>query len=237
MALTEEECLALSQAVQKSGKQLTVGFNRRYAPSYIRVKQQIAKRTAPAVLNCRINSPGISGSYWMADPAIGGAILGEACHFVDLMYWLLDSEPTEVFASSLPAGSKDPIGQNNLAASFSFADGSIANLTYCTVGSRTSGGERVEAFVSGIGVSAENFRESVVRAGLVRKSSSWFAEKGYDPQMRAFFAALRSGKPADITVRDGVRSTLGCLRMLQSAREHLPCSLDLDQFLASSNPQ
>jgi hypothetical protein len=95
----------------------------------------------------------------------------------------------------------------------------------------------VEAFVSGIGVSAENFRESIVRAGVVRKSSSWFAEKGYDAQMRAFFAALRSGKPADITVRDGVRSTLGCLRMLQSAREHLPCSLDLDQFLASSNPQ
>jgi predicted dehydrogenase/threonine dehydrogenase-like Zn-dependent dehydrogenase len=237
MALTEEECLALHQAVLESGKQLTVGFNRRYAPSYIHLKQQISKRTAPAVLNCRINSPGISGSYWMADPAIGGAILGEACHFVDLLYWLLDSEPIEVFASSLPTGSKDPIGQNNLVASFSFADGSIANLTYCTVGSSTSGGERVEAFVPGIGVSAENFRESIVRAGLVRKSSSWFAEKGYDAQMQAFFAAVRSGKPADITVRDGVRSTLGCLRMLQSAREHLPCSLGLDQFLASSNPQ
>ena len=237
MALTEKECLALYQAVQESGRHLTVGFNRRYAPSYIRVKQQISKRTAPAVLNCRINSPGISGSYWMADPTFGGAILGEACHFVDLMYWLLDSEPTEVFSSSLPAGSKDPIGQNNLVASFSFADGSIANLTYCTVGSRTSGGERVEAFVPGIGVSAENFRESVVRAGVVRKSSSWFTEKGYDAQVQAFFAALRSGKSADITVRDGVRATLGCLRMLQSAREHLPCSIDLDQFLASSNPQ
>jgi predicted dehydrogenase/threonine dehydrogenase-like Zn-dependent dehydrogenase len=237
MALTEQECSALYQAVQESGKQLTVGFNRRYAPSYIRIKQQIAKRTAPAVLNCRINSPGISGSYWMADPAIGGAILGEACHFVDLMYWLLDSEPTGVFASSLPTGKKDPIGENNLAATFSFADGSIANLTYCTVGSRTSGGERVEAFVPGVGVSAENFRESVVRAGLVRKSSSWFAEKGYEDQMKSFFSALRFGKSPDITVRDGVRATLGCLRMLQSAREHSPCSLDLDQFLASSDSQ
>jgi predicted dehydrogenase len=237
MALTEQECSELYRAVQESGKQLTVGFNRRYAPSYIRMKQQISKRTAPAVLNCRINSPGISGSYWMADPAIGGAILGEACHFVDLMYWLLDSEPTEVFASSLPTGRKDPIGENNLAATFSFADGSIANLTYCTVGSRTSGGERVEAFVPGVGVSAENFRESVVRAGLVSKSSSWFAEKGYEDQMKSFFSALRLGKSADITVRDGVRSTLGCLRMLQSAREHSPCSLDLDQFLASSDSQ
>jgi predicted dehydrogenase/threonine dehydrogenase-like Zn-dependent dehydrogenase len=234
MALTEEECSALSRAVQESGKQLTIGFNRRYAPSYIRLKQQIAKRTAPAVLNCRINSPGISGSYWMADPAIGGAILGEACHFVDLMYWLLDSEPVEVFASSLPTGLKDPIGENNMVASFSFADGSIANLTYCTVGSRTSSGERVEAFASGVGASAENFRESVVRSGMVHKRSSWFAEKGYDDQMQAFFSALKQGKPADITVRDGVRATIGCMRMLQSAREHVPCSLDLDRFLTSS---
>ena len=78
----------------------------------------------------------------MADPAIGGAILGEACHFIDLTFWLLDSEPLEVSAYSLPVGKKEPIGENNMVASFRFADGSIANLTYCTVGSRTSGGER-----------------------------------------------------------------------------------------------
>ena len=71
---------------------------------------------------------------------------------------------------------------------------------------------------------------------MVRKRSSWFAEKGYDAQMQAFFSALKQGKPADITVRDGVRATIGCLRMLQSAREHVPCSLDLDRFLTSSEP-
>ena len=165
MALTEEECRELSQAVEDTGKQLTVGFNRRYAPTYMALKKQIAKRTGPAVLNCRVNSPGISGSYWMADPAIGGAILGEACHFVDLMYWLLDSEPVEVSAYSLPIGKEDPIGENNLVAAFRFADGSIANLTYCTVGSRTSGGERVEAFAPGVGASAEDFKQSILRTG------------------------------------------------------------------------
>jgi predicted dehydrogenase/threonine dehydrogenase-like Zn-dependent dehydrogenase len=236
MALTEEECRALYRATQESGKQLTVGFNRRYAPSYIRLKQQLAKRAAPAVLNCRINSPGISGSYWMADPAVGGAILGEACHFVDLMYWLLDSEPVEVSAYSLPTGTKDPIGENNMTATFRFTDGSVASLTYCTVGSRTSGGERVEVFAPGVGAFAENFKQSAVQTSVVRRSSRWFAEKGYEAQMRAFFAALQNGKPPDITVRDGVRSTLGCLRMMQSAREHVPCEIALDNFLASSLP-
>ena len=237
MALTEDECRNIYQAVRDSGKQLTVGFNRRYAPSYVRLKEQLKKRTAPAVLNCRINSPGISGSYWMADPAIGGAILGEACHFVDLMYWLLDSEPIEVFAASFPTGMKDPIGQNNLVATFSFADGSIGNLTYCTVGSRTSAGERVEAFAPGMGASAENFRESVVRTGVASKRSSWFAEKGYEAQMKTFFASLQKGQPSEISVRDGVRATVGCLRMLQSAREHAPCSLDLDGFLMAPDAQ
>jgi predicted dehydrogenase len=169
----------------------------------------------------------------MADPAIGGAVLGEACHFVDLMYWLLDFEPMEVSAYSLPTGRKDPIGENNLVAAFRFADGSIANLTYCTVGSRTSSGERVEAFATGLGASCEDFKQSIVRTGVVRKSSSWFAEKGYEAQMRAFFAALKNGKPPEITVRDGVRSTLACLRMLQSARENTPCAIDLEDFLAS----
>jgi predicted dehydrogenase len=233
MALTHDECRDLYQAVQKTGKQITVGFNRRFAPTYMRMKQQIAKRTGPAVANCRVNSPGISGSYWMADPAIGGAILGEACHFVDLLYWLLDSEPLEVTAYSLPTGKMDPIGQNNLVASFRFADDSIANLTYCTVGSRTSGGERVEAFAPGAGAMAEDFKRSVIRTGMVRKQSSWFAEKGYAAQMRDFFDALKQGRPPEVTVRDGVRSTLGCLCMLESARERAPRTIDLDGFLAS----
>ena len=233
MALTEDECRELALAVAESGKQLTVGFNRRYAPSYLTLKRTLSKRSGPAVLNCRVNSPGISGSYWMADPAIGGAILGEACHFIDLMYWLLESEPVAVSAFSLPTGKKDPIGENNVVASFHFADGSIGNLTYCTVGSRTSGGERVEAFAPGLGAMAEDFKQSVVKTNVISRNSSWFAEKGYAAQMQAFFAAIRKSQVPDVTVRDGARATIGCLRMLDSARNLAPCPIELDAVLTS----
>jgi predicted dehydrogenase len=231
MALTEEECRELYRAVSQTGLQLTVGFNRRFAPSYAGLKQRLAKRSGPAVLNCRINSPGIAGTYWMADPATGGAILGEACHFVDLMHWLLDAEPVAVSAYSLPTGVKEPIGENNLVAAFRFADGSIGNLTYCTVGSRTSGGERVEAFAPGLGASAEDFKRLQIRTAVIQKRASLFAEKGYAEQMNDFFAAIQSGKPAAVDVRDGVRATLGCLKMLESARNLSPCVIDLDGFL------
>jgi predicted dehydrogenase/threonine dehydrogenase-like Zn-dependent dehydrogenase len=227
MAITEAECDDILDAVRQSGKQLTVGFNRRFAPFYLAVKKTLAKRNGPAVLSCRVNSPGISGSYWMADPSIGGAILGEACHFIDLMYWLLESEPVSVSAYSLPTGQKEPIGENNVAASFHFADGSVGNLTYCTIGSKTSGGERVEVFAQGLGASTEDFKRLSIQTGMRRNSSRMWAEKGYAAQLSEFFASIRAGKSTGITVVDGVRATIGCLRMLDSARELRPFAIEM----------
>jgi predicted dehydrogenase len=218
MALTEEECAALARAARESGKQLMVGFNRRFAPFYREQRAVLSRRAGPAVLNCRVNSPGIAGEYWMADPAIGGAILGEACHFTDLFAWLLDSEPVSVSAFSLPTDRPDPVGQNNVAASFAFEDGSVATLAYCTVGSKSSGGERVEAFAPGIGVATEDFKRLVVQAATRRRRSKMFGEKGYDAQMAAFVHAIRTGEPPSASIAEGTRSTVMCLRLLDAAR-------------------
>src|SRR5207245_505139 len=168
----------------------------------------------------------------MADPAIGGAILGEACHFVDLMYWLLGSEPVAVSAFSLPTGKKDPIGENNLVASFRFADGSVGNLTYCTVGSRTSGGERVEAYAQGLGIQTEDFRNLTICGGVRQKRSRMFAEKGYGKQIEQLMQDLKNGKSPAVTVQDGARATIGCLRMLESAKDSLPKTIDWEHVVA-----
>jgi predicted dehydrogenase/threonine dehydrogenase-like Zn-dependent dehydrogenase len=231
MALTEQECRDICRAVEQTGKRLTIGFNRRFAPFYVQMKKQLARRASPAVVNCRINSPGIRGDYWMADSASGGAVLGEACHFVDLLYWLLDSEPVAVSAYSLPGGKKDPVGENNLVASFRFADGSVGNLTYCTVGSRTSAGERVEAFAQGVGVVVEDFKRLKVQTSLTRTRFRLFPQKGYGPQLESFLSAIRKGTTPEVTSRDGARATIGCLRMLESARTRTPCAINLDETL------
>jgi predicted dehydrogenase len=228
MALTADECRLLEHTVRETGRQLTVGFNRRFSPYYLEQKQQLRGRSVPVVVNCRVNSPGISGAYWMADPAIGGAILGEACHFVDLMRWLLDSEPLVVSAYSLPANRKEPVGTNNLVASFRFADGSIGSLTYTTVGSRTSAGERVEVFAQGAGAWTENFRTVVVQKAVQRTRRKIWGDKGYAAQLNGFFDDIRQGRTPPVTVRDGARATVGCLRMLESARELRPCEIDVD---------
>jgi len=234
MALTDEECRLIYRAVEESGKQLTVGFNRRFAPFYVEQKRQLDRRPGPAVVTCRVNSPGISGTYWMADPSIGGAILGEACHFVDLMYWLLGSEPIGVSAFSLPVQQTEPIGENNMVANFSFVDGSIGSLTYCTVGSKTSGGEQVEVFAQGLSVATEDFKKLTIDTNISRRKSSFWAEKGYASQLGRFLNAVRSGEAPDVTVTDGARATIACLRMLESARSLSPCMIDLDAVLAGS---
>jgi predicted dehydrogenase len=235
MALTADECDEICQAVNESGRQLTVGFNRRFAPYYRAMKKVVVQRTGPAVVACRVNSPGISGSYWMADPSIGGAILGEACHFVDLMWWLLESEPVSVSAYSLPTGRGEPIGQNNLAASFHFSDGSVGNLTYCTVGSRTSGGERVEAFGAGWAVFTEDFKRLEVRTGVRRSTWRIWPEKGYRAQLEAFLNGIREGHNPEVTVYDGARATLLCLAMLESARQGTSCEIGLSAATSTAS--
>jgi predicted dehydrogenase len=231
MAINLDECRAIVRAAESSSALLTVGFNRRFSPFYVEQKRLLQRRTGPAVINCRMNSPGLSGKFWAADPKYGGALIGEGCHFVDLLYWLLDSEPVSVAAHSLPLGQDDPIGENNLAATFRFADGSIANLTYCTVGSATSGGERLEVFAPGIGAMSENMKQFWSKGKMVRKSSSWFAEKGYRAQMEAFVGDIRAGRHPSVTARDGARATIGGLLMLDSARTGQTMTFDLNEIL------
>ena len=203
MALTEAECRELYQAVADSGNQLTVGFNRRFAPFYVDLKESLKGRTGPAVINCRVSSPGISGSYWMADPAIGGAIIGEAVHFVDLMYWLLESEPINVSAYCLPTGKTDPIGENNLVATFRFADGSIGSLNYSTIGSKKAQGEQVEVFAQGVTSSVQDFKRFKSVSNFKHTKSTLWAHKGYEAQLSSFFRNLAKGESPEITVRDG----------------------------------
>jgi predicted dehydrogenase/threonine dehydrogenase-like Zn-dependent dehydrogenase len=228
MALTQDACVALCRAERESGRVLAVGFNRRFAPDYRYVRDQLSRRSGPAVLHCRVNSPGLSGGLWMADPAIGGAILGEGCHFVDLFHWLLEAEFTTVSAYSFPASDTEPIGINNITACFRMSDGSIANLSYCTTGSPKGGGERLEAFAPGITLRTEDFKGHVRAGRPGHRRRRWFADKGYAAQMEAFVGAIRSGTAHPVTAADGARATLACLALLDSAAAGgEPRSIDL----------
>lgn len=222
MAITLDECRAINTAVQKSGKRLMVGFNRRFAPDYAEIKKRLASRRSPAVISVRMNSPGIQNG-WAAEADQGGVVVGEGCHFVDLMYWLLDSEPVSLSAHGFD--------KHNVAATFKFADGSIGNFIYTVVGSETSGGEMVEVHAPGIAMHSEDFKGLIVKGKTRNRTSRYFAAKGYDAQLASFVKSLRSGLETEITVRDGARATLGCLLMLEAAETGEPRDFKLDELL------
>jgi predicted dehydrogenase len=74
----------------------------------------------------------------------------------------------------------------------------------------------------------EDFKRLEVHAGSRTRSSRLFAQKGYEAQMASFVNAIREGGQPEVTVRDGVRATVACLRMLESARSLSPCNIDVD---------
>lgn len=222
MAVTLDECRAIYAAVEESGKRLMVGFNRRFAPFYVEMKKNLAGRTGPVVISTRMNSPGIQNG-WAAEPSQGGVVLGEGCHFIDLMYWLLESEPVSVSAYGF--------GEHNVAASLQFADGSIGNFIYTVVGSDSSGGEMVEVLAPGVGLSTEDFKSLTVKKKERKTSTKFFAAKGYDAQLASFVKSIKTGNETEVTATDGLRATLGCLLILESIQTGMPCRFDLDGAL------
>jgi len=223
MAITIEECQKIYRAVESSGKQLMVGFNRRFAPYYVEMKNNLKGRTSPMIVSCRMNSPGIENG-WAAEASQGGVVLGEGCHFVDLMYWLTESEPVSVSAYNF--------GDHNVAASLKFADGSIGNFIYTVVGSESSGGEMVEVFAPGVSVLSEDFKRLVVKRKKRDGRSKIFAAKGYQEQLESFVRSLKQGSETAITAIDGTRATLGCLLILESARTGEAREFNLDEILS-----
>jgi len=199
-----------------------VGFNRRFAPFYVEMKNVLKGRTSPLVLSIRMNSPGIENG-WAADTVQGGVVLGEGCHFIDLMYWLTESEPVTVSAYGF--------GEHNVAATLKFADGSIGNFMYTVVGSEASSGEMVEVFAPGMSVFCEDFKRLIIKKKKRVVQSKFFAAKGYTEQLESFVNSLKKGMETDITVMDGIRATLGCLLMLESVRTGEAQEFNLDKIL------
>ena len=169
--------------------------------------------------------------YWMADPAIGGAILGEACHFVDLMYWLLDvgarGGQRLLAAPGRPASDRREQSGGDVSIS-----PTVRSATSPTARS-AAGPREASASRSSLRVLARPPR--LTRSSLPRQrsahASKWWPDKGYAGLVDSFVQAVRAGTAPAVSVRDGSRATIGCLEMLESARASAPHRFTLESSL------
>jgi polar amino acid transport system substrate-binding protein len=203
---------------------LTVGFNRRFSPLAAALKNAFATGTTLAI-NYRINAGPIPPESWVHDPREGGGrIIGEVCHFLDLVQFITGELPVEVFAHALSGA--DGKLHDTVAITVKLSRGSIASIDYFATGDKSFPKERIEVYGGGCVAVLDDFRElKIVRGGKSQRTKKLAQEKGYDEEVSAFLAAARGAAGAPISLESLVATTLATFAIEECLRTGLPVAL------------
>ncbi|MEX1247504.1 MAG: bi-domain-containing oxidoreductase [Anaerolineales bacterium] len=222
LALGDKELAAIEKALAKKGAPLlTVGYNRRFAPLSKQLSFFLQPRSQPLVAHCRVNAGPLPAYHWLNDPARGGGrLVGEGCHFIDLLIFLADAPPVAVTAVALPSDGGNP--QDNVQVTLRFGDGSIGTLSYLANGDRSLSKERLEVFCGGKVAVLDDYRSLDLTADGRTRGIRRSQDKGHRAIWQAFLASLRAGGPPPIPYAQlfgGARAALGAMRSLETGQE------------------
>lgn len=204
---------ALRAAEAPGGARVMAGFNRRFAPAVQRARAFMAAADVPVAITYRINAGRLPEESWLTDPAEGGRIVSEVCHFVDTAACLAGSRVVEVTAAG-GAGAND-----DLVATLRFANGSIATIAYVTSGDRSYSKERIEVFGGGRVAIIDDFRRGwLIADGGRTRLGGWLARprKGHREELDAFFEAVRGGASLAPGFDEAIATTRATFAILES---------------------
>ena len=228
-----EEIASAYMAMRDAEKPvLMVGFNRRFAPMVRQMKAFLAPVAEPLALHYRINAGYLPPDHWMNDREQGGGrILGEVCHFIDLMLFLAGSPIVEVATREIESTAR--YSADNVLISARFLNGSEGIISYLANGDRSFPKERIEVFGGGSVAVLDDFRwMELVRNGRAQKVRSRLRQdKGHRAEWTAFVDSIRLGKEPPIAFEDIVHSTLATQRAEESRRAGKPLEVDVAGFL------
>jgi len=177
------------------GPLLMVGYNRRFAPQVERAAQLLEAEQAPRSIAMLVNAGNIPAEHWTQDPHVGGGrIIGEVCHFIDLLRFLAGSRIREYQIVKLESGTRDTVG-----IQLHFQDGSIGSIQYFANGHKAVPKERLDIYCNGKIIQIENFR--MMRGyGFTgfNKLKLGRQDKGHTAEIKAFVNAIRSGTTSPI---------------------------------------
>lgn len=217
-AITEAYESAQPSANGRGGPVLLVGYNRRFSPLAAELKKHFSAR--PLVMNYRVNVEALPAQHWVQDPAVGGGrIVGEVCHFVDLMQFLTDADPVEVFAVAANGSNVSQADPDNLSVQLRFSDGSVGSLMYVSSGDPALPKERLEVFGGGRAGVIDNWRSvQLLHRGRRSGQRYWLTSaKGHAEELAAFVEGVGSGQ-SPIPFASLRRTSLTTFAMQQSLR-------------------
>jgi predicted dehydrogenase/threonine dehydrogenase-like Zn-dependent dehydrogenase len=230
LCLNEDELREIARAYRNQPPDrksiLMVGFNRRFAPLALQLKSFLRDIREPLALNYRVNAGFIPAEHWLNDPEQGGGrIIGEVCHFVDFLTFLVGAPPVEVQSRSLANPGK--YSNDNVISSLTFADGSQGTISYLANGDKSYSKERVEVFGGGAVAVLEDFRRlELVSGGRKRLSQSRLRQdKGHPAEWQAFAAAIRAAEDSPLPFEEIVTTMLATFAMDESRATGQPQSV------------
>lgn len=174
---------------------LMVGFNRRYSPLIQPIAQALARKSQPVSMVMTVNAGEIPADHWTQDMDVGGGrIIGEGCHFIDLLRYLANSAIVDVQARAMDSSCKDSV-----SILLSFANGSIGTVNYLANGNKGFPKERLEVFCGGSIAQVDNFRSLKTYGWRDLKSQRlWRQDKGQANCTQAFVNAIESGSSSEL---------------------------------------
>ncbi|HWN11062.1 MAG TPA: bi-domain-containing oxidoreductase [Pyrinomonadaceae bacterium] len=228
LALNEEELDEVVHAAAIAEGKLMVGFNRRFSPLAVKARDSFAGRRAPLSILYRVNAGRVSPQDWTQDEREGGGrIIGEVCHFIDLMQFWTNSIPVSVFAQAVSANRSDITNDDSVFITLSFADGSNGCIAYLAEGDKGLAKERVEIFCEGRTFVLDDFRgASIFRDDREEKIRAGAQDKGQSAQVRAVCEVVLKGSPAPIALESLSATTRATFAIRESLRTGRPVSVD-----------
>jgi predicted dehydrogenase/threonine dehydrogenase-like Zn-dependent dehydrogenase len=174
---------------------LMVGFNRRFSPLSVKMRQLLMRRTQPLALIYTVNAGYIPEEHWVQDLEVGGGrIIGEGCHFIDLLRYFVSAPIVDVQARMMGRASGIQIRQDKMSIILAFEDGSLGTVHYFANGTKSFPKERVEVFSEGRILALDNFKtlRGYNWPGFKKKTLSR-QDKGHTAEITTFVQQIVNG--------------------------------------------
>jgi predicted dehydrogenase/NADPH:quinone reductase-like Zn-dependent oxidoreductase len=197
---------------------LMVGFNRRFAPLAVQLRNEL-EGVGSSILLARVNAGPLRADHWTHDPEEGGGrLVGEGCHFVDLLSYLAGARVVTVHALAVPHPQRPLECSDEVVATLRFANGAVGTFVYSGGGDSRLPKERVEAFGGGLAAVIDDFRRLELHRSGKRRVTKQRQDKGHKAEVACFLAAVRgeADAPAIETSLDSTRATLALVESLRS---------------------